>query len=179
MAAGLAGRMGALSLACSAKKLLREPMQAPKLDCTFISERSHFDTCRWVRSSCSGTGRSANQVPWTVLSGFLLKCHSDADVLTKALLLCSTSRLNHRALQPEVSCFLRSCGEEEASVPATQQETYPKALVCQDNGAVVMPVTDDSPHGLVNCPGGLLRVPLLPGQARGCRQLATFPAALA
>lgn len=52
MAAALTGRMGALSFACSVKKVLRELMQAPKFNCTLISERSHFDTWRWVRSSC-------------------------------------------------------------------------------------------------------------------------------
>ena len=52
------------------------------------------------------------------------------------------------------------CGS--ARPEADGSPSYPKALVCQDDGAVVMAMADDSPHGLVDCPGGLLRIPLLP-----------------
>ena len=45
---------------------------------------------------------------------------------------------------------------------ADRARIYPEALVCQDDGAVVMAVAYDSPHGLIDCPGGLLRIPLLP-----------------
>lgn len=41
-----------------------------------------------------------------------------------------------------------------------------EALVCKDDGAVVMDVADDSPHGLVDCAGCLLPIPVLPSQPR-------------
>lgn len=62
---------------------------------------------------------------------------------------------------------------------ADRAHAYPESLVCQNDGAVVMAVADDSPHGLVDCPGGLLRIPLLPGQAGSSLRLLPIPAPLA
>ena len=36
------------------------------------------------------------------------------------------------------------------------------SFIDEDNSSIVLHVTDDTPDGLIHCPGGLLAVPILP-----------------
>ena len=182
-------------------------MQAPKLGCTLMRERSHLEICLWVRSSCKPIHAVRTQGMQRADAGAQSALHLNqglqppVDLPLCVLILCRASGVEFWGLCQDllascVEALTWGCTQIEKhciqaclrvyfllyrlmTPDADRAHLYPESLICQDDGAVVMAVADDSPHGLVDCPGGLLRIPLLPGQAGSPLRLLPIPAPLA
>ncbi len=129
-------------------------MACPKLLCTTSRPLSHVDSCRWLpgavkRSSHSRWPRDVAKYEPIHLSG-------TADNHIKAYLeeLCEAADC-----LPKVAVYDQRPPEPSGQLPLVAGRH--EALVTQQDGPKVVPVADDAPHGLVDCAGRLLHVPLL------------------
>ena len=82
------------------KKAFREPIQAPKLGCTLMRERSHLEICLWVRSSCKPIHAVKIQGMQRADAGAQSALHLDqglqppVDLSLCVLILCSASDID-------------------------------------------------------------------------------------
>ena len=119
-----------------------------------------------TQTADSDSGKPAKETePW---GPACLETWSQAlfSLLPDCTLVSLAKQLSSRNLLP---CFLQTDFGKGAL------KRYLESVITQDDGPVVLSMPDDPSHGLIDCPHGCLRVPLVASHAfQGCLLFRTL-----